>query len=254
MFKILALSGLILFSIGCSTGEPKRKEVSKRDRARMLIEIGNGALTEGDPTGALENYLRAEELEPNLPELHHSKALAFYAKHDLNTAIASAKRAVEIMPNYADANNTLGKFLIDAEKYDEALVPLEVAAKDPLYREAYKAWTNLGIIKYKKEDFSKAEEMMTHAIQESPLRSCIAYYYRGHIKLRANHMDEAIKDYSQATQKICANFADAQYALGVAYHRNQKYDLARKTFLEIQKRFPKSKFAELAIEQLRNIP
>ena len=84
--------------------------------------------------------------------------------------------------------------------------------------------------------------------------SCVAYYYRGHLNLRENRFKEASRDYEHATQKFCAGFADAHFALGVAYLRNKQYDLARKKFLEIKQRYPNTEMADQAMDRLRYIP
>jgi Tfp pilus assembly protein PilF len=247
---------IFLMSLGmaCATTERGSKSLTQSERAKMLVEVGNGALLEGDPTGALQSFSQAEKEDPNLPELHHSKALAFYAKHDLNKALSSARKAILLKPDYAAANTTLGKLLIDAGKYDEAQIPLKLAAQDPLNRDSYKSWTNLGIIKYRQGDFLKADSFMNQAIQNAPQVACVAYYYRGHLKLRESHFGEAIENYALATKRFCANFGDAYLALGIAYQRDRQYELARKTLLEVQKRYPNTKLAERALDQLKFIP
>ena len=186
--------------------------------------------------------------------LHHSKALAYFAKHDLPAAIESAKRAVELNSNYSDANNTLGKLLMDAKRYQEAVPFLTAAAKDSLYRDSYKAWTNLGILKYRLEEFHLASTYFDRAILDAPDRSCVAYYFRGQIKQRNYKLSEAIEDLSRATKKLCANYGEAQLALGLAYQKNRDYNSARKTFLEVQKRYPDTKWAQQAMDQLKYLP
>lgn len=248
--------GFILISVwvlGCSSVSTQ-KEYSKTERARMLIEVANGALVEGDPTGALQTLIRAKEEDPNLPELYHSMAIAYFLKHDLNTALLYANRAVELKPNYSDANNTLGKLLIDASQYERASSPLLKAARDPLYREAYKAWTNLGILKYRVGELHSARTYLERAILEAPEQACIAYYYRGQIEQGNQKLKEAIEDYSRATKRFCSNSSDAHYALGLAYEKNREYSLARKTFIEIHKRYPNTKVAEQALDQLKYLP
>src|SRR4051794_26777065 len=103
-----AVIGVSLALASCASG-PKKVELTDTERARNLVNLANGAIMENDPTGALQTLLEAEALDPKLPELHHSKALAFHLKHDDAKAIAEARRAVELKPNYAEANNTLGK-------------------------------------------------------------------------------------------------------------------------------------------------
>ena len=248
----------VIFGAGCAstvtTSTHTNKVYTRTDRARMLVEVANGALAEGDPTGALQSLLKAEQEDDRLPELYHSKALAFYAKHDLESAVESAQKAVEIKPNYADANNTLGKLLLDQGRFKDAAGPLQVAGKDPLYRESYKAWTNLGISEYRQGHFAQSQIFLDRAIQDSPTLSCIAHYYRGHINLKKQAVKEAIYDYRQATIKFCANFGDAQFALGLAYGQDKQYAKARKTFLEVQERHPRTALSERALAQLKTIP
>ncbi len=243
---------------GCATtvveNAQPTKVYSNTEKARMIVEIANGALAEADPTGALQHLARAESMDENLPELHHSKALAYYGKKDLNNAIKSAKRAVEIKPNYSDANNTLGKLLMDAGQNSQAEIHLQVAANDALNREAYKALTNLGIIHYRQSHVELAQKYFDRAITESPNLACVAYYYRGNIEQDRRNFVAAIDAYSSATKKTCAQFVDAQFALGMAYTRNGQMTEAKSMFLDISKRYPKTAIGEKAMEQLRYLP
>lgn len=246
---------LVLVLGACSSPETApHKEYTENEKAKLLVEVANGALAEGDWTGALQYLARAERLNKDMPELYHSRALAMYKKHDLKAAIEAAKKAIEIRPEYPEANSTLGKLLMEASLYKEAVPHLEKAANNPLYRDAYKALSNLGILKYRLGEYLQAETYFNRAIQDSPMEACIARYYRGHIKLRNSLYQEAIQDYSDATKKLCTSFGDAHLALGIAYEKNRQYDLARKTFLEIQRRYPNTKLAEQAVDQLKYLP
>jgi TolA-binding protein len=100
----------------------------------------------------------------------------------------------------------------------------------------------------------QAEQYFTRSIQGFPAASCIAYYYRGHLRMKASRLKEAIKDYDQASQKACAGFADAQLALGMAYEQSKQYQLARKKYVEIQSRYPNTAAAEQAVSHLRYLP
>jgi Tfp pilus assembly protein PilF len=220
----------------------------------MMVDIANGALLEGDPTGALQNLRQAESYDPNLAQIYHSRAIAFFRKNDLISAVQSARRAVEILPAFSDANNTLGRLLMDLGKYDEAIKPLQLAANDSFYRDAYKAWTNLGILKYNQGEYLVAEAFLTRAIVDSPQSACVAHYYRGQIEVQDTRVKEAIGDFHEATKRFCAHFADAHLALGMAFQKNRQYEDARKTFLEIQKLYPNTKNAERALSQLKYLP
>ena len=262
-FKVLGLpihSILLFLPIhlliiqGCATRGPVPRVLTKVEKARMFVEIANGALVEGDPTAALQAIDRAEAVDTSLAELYHTKALAFYVKHDLNTAIKSGRKAVSMRPTYSDAKNTLGKLLLEAGKFEEAIEPLSEAANDPLYNDTYKAWTNLGILKYRKSEFTLSARYFDHAVQDAPGRSCIAHYYLGHIRLKESRISDAIKEYDNSTKKLCARFKDGMLALGLAYQKDKQYQAARKTFLEIQKRYPNTQLADQAMDHLKYLP
>lgn len=249
----LSLSLILGMAAGCASS-PSKPEQSKTERAKMLVQMGNAAYYDGDLTGALSALLDAERDDPTLPDLHHSKALVLHAKGERARALEEARIAVRLKPDYSEGNNTLGKLLLDEGKLDEAIPYLNLAAKDLLNREAFKAYTNLGILYYRKADFKKARENLDHAIRNSAEGACIAYYYRGHLKIRDSRFREAIDDYEKASRNFCGSFADAHLALGVALKRNGQVDQARKKFLEIQQQFPSTRVAEQAIGQLRRMP
>ncbi len=240
--------------LGCSSSKITAKEYTRTERALLVVDIANGALLEGDSVGALQNLAQAERIDPNLPEIYHTKAIAFFMKKDLASALQAARRAVEIAPHFSDANNTLGRLLMDLGRYDEAIKPLELAANDSLYRDAYKAWTNLGILKFKLREFAQAESFLSRAIIESPRSACVAHYFRGQIESQSSRMKVAIEDFREAMKRMCAHFSEAHMALGMAYQKNKQYEDARKTFLEIQKLYPNTKYSEMALSQIKYLP
>jgi Tfp pilus assembly protein PilF len=250
--SFLAL-GLAIFLSSCASGE-KKKELTSTERARLFVDLANGALNEGDPTGCLQHLVTAEGIDRSLPELHHTRALAFHVKKDTTRALISARKAVELDEHYSDAKTTLGRLLMESGRNSEAIPYLETAAGDALYRDSFKAATNLGILHYRNGDYSKASVFLKKAVQDSPLRACHAYFYLGHIGLKQGRFEEAARSYDRATQKFCASFGDAHVALGIAYERGRKYDLARKKFLDIQSAFPGTKFADQAVEHLKFLP
>ena len=254
--RYLLLSAVLILPwvlYGCAQSSPK-PELTHTERARLYLDFANAELADGDPTGALESLLKAEDEDSDLPEIYHSKGLVFHAKHDDVTAIFEVKKALAMNPNYAEANNTLGTLLLDQGKFDEAIAPLSVAAKNPLYRDAYKAYTSLGIGYYRGGQILKAEQSLNRAILNAPTMACIAYFYRGHVRMRDHRLPAAIRDYDQATRKSCAGFADAHLALGIAYQQNRQFDLARKKFLEVEQRFPDTNLAEQAVRHMRYLP
>jgi len=255
MRKLDVVAACLTLLAGCATGgDETRRKLSGMERARLLVEVANGALMEGDPVGALQNLSAAEQLDGSLPELFHTKALALATRHDRAGALQAAEKAVSLRPDYAEANNTLGRLLIDDNQLARAEAPLMKAARDALYRESYKAETNLGILYYRNGKYKKSVARLDRAILLSPQVSCIAYYYRGHIKMRESRVLEAVDDYQRASQKICGKFADAHLALGIAHERNGEVFKARRKYLDLTEHFAASPAARQAMERLRRLP
>lgn len=249
----LALLLVLSFS-ACSTLSGDKKPLSSEDRARLHVEIANGAFRENDLPVAFEHLTLAEAENADVPEIYHTRGLLYARRKDFAKALEEVRQAVKLKPDYPDANNTLGKLLIDLGKLDEARAPLEKAAQDPLYREAYKPMTNLGILYYRKGEYTKAKTYLDEAIQAAPQRACVAYYYRGHVSLRSTRFQDAIRDYDTATKRFCTSFADAHLALGIAFEHSRQYDRARKKYLEVQERFPNTPVSEQALSKLRTLP
>ncbi len=246
------LSIVLLGAVSCSS-TPK-KTVSTEEHARLLVNIANAQFQEGDPTGALQVLEQAEAENPKIPDLYHTRALCYFAKKDYPQAIASVKKALALRPDYPDAQTTLGKFYLDTGRYADAKAILAAPAKNALYRDSFKAWTNLGIISYREGEIVEAEKQFTHAIDQAPAQACIAYYYRGHIGLKKGQLQQAIRDYDQATKRICGGFSDAHLALGIAYESAKQYEKARKKYLETSQKFAGTEVADRAMNNLKRIP
>lgn len=252
--KKVKVLGLALAFLAGACAETTKKSASPEDRARLLLDVAVAALQEGDAIDALERLFEAERLAPNVAEVHHCKALAYLAKRDSENALISARRAIEIAPNFSDALTTLGKILMDTGRLGEAATYLRKAVNDPIYRGAFKARTSLGIIAYRHADYENAQKHFDQAILEAPENACVARYYRGHLALQKGRYAKAIKDYKDATTKLCGRFSEAHFALGVALTRNREFDKARKKFVEITQLYPDTPIADKAKERLRYLP
>lgn len=252
-WALFVLSLFVLGGLGCAaTG--KKKTPSKEERAQILVQLAFGTLTDGDPTGALQKLKEAEALDDESSDLYHVRALAYYFKKDFENAISASQKAIQLKPDFSGAKTTLGVILLETGRMNEAIGHLTEAANDGLNREAFKALTALGIIQYKNLNFEKSQEFMTRAINADPVSSCKAYYYRGHIHLKDGNLSKALKDYDHATKMVCGGFADAYLAKGIAYERSKNYEEAKKVFLMVHQRFPKTEIAEQAMTHYRGLP
>lgn len=252
--KVLFLMPVVfIMAVACASSGEKR-ELSNQEKARLMVNIANGALLEGDPTSALEYLIRAEKIDQTLPELYHSKALALFAKSDRVGAVDAARRAVKLKPDYSEANNTLGKLLLDQNDLTQAEPALSRAANDPLYRDSPKARTNLGILYYRLKRWDEAKRQLDLAVDGNDQTACIAHFYRGNLLFEKGRYRQSLPDYQEATKKLCGNYSDAHFALALAYEKSEKYDDARKKYLEVNQLYPNTEIAQKAMQRLRGLP
>ncbi len=212
------------------------------------------AFGENDYASTFQNLDKAKEFDSSLPEIDHPPGTHFLPKKEMERALYFAKKSIELKPDYSDANNTVGKFLLDMGRSEEAVPYLQKAAGDVKYQDAYKPLTNLGILYYRKGDFEQSKNHFKKAALTDANRSCVASYYLGHLSMRTGKLQDAVQNYDRATRRFCGAFADAHLALGIAYQRGKQFDLARKKFLDLKQRFPETSVAEQAMKHLRELP
>ncbi|MBN21797.1 MAG: hypothetical protein CL678_10985 [Bdellovibrionaceae bacterium] len=247
------ICGLSLF--GCASSRKKSvDDLSARERSSLYLNIANGSLVEQDPTGALMHLQKAEKEDPTFAQVHHVKALAYYAKHDLGAAIESARKALSIEPKFSAARTTLAKLLLDQKKYDEAIEVVLPASKDLLYRNSYKAKTILGMAYYHKKIYKDSLTAFNAAILEKPEHACVAHFFRGTIRFRLKKYLLAEKDFKKSIQNNCSSFAKAHFALGMTLKKTNKTKEAKLKFIEIQQLFPDSQFAKKAMKEVSLLP
>lgn len=246
------LLGLVLLA-SCATTQEK-KPLTSHEKAVLFLQSGNAALSEGDIVGALQALQTAEDFDPTIPEIYLTRAVALSNKGDLVLSVESAKRALELDPKNSAANNTLGGLLLDQGRYKEAEPYLLKAENDILFREAFKAATNLGNLHYSLGNNKEARLHYDRAIRERPDVACQAYYGRGNLSVKEGNLKLAIQDFDRSIKKSCAKFGEGHLALGMAYARNKEYDRAKRKFLEIKQVFADTRFADRAMEQLRYLP
>jgi len=245
---------LAIGMVSCSSTPKSGQHLTGKARAELLLNLAGADLTENDPTGALISLNEAKEIDDSLPEEYYLFALAYYQKHETKLAIESARKAIQLKPDFSSAKNTLGKILLDQGKYAEAQKYLLEAASDLTARDAFIPKTNLGILYYQKMNFPEATHWLSLAIEDGKDAACMAYYYRGRIHLQQNELEDARRDLIKGSRNACSKFTDAHIAYGQTLIRMKKYQEARAKLLEIQQLFPDTDAATKATAYLRDLP
>ncbi len=256
---ITLAGGLAAMSLTACSSAPKSSAGAvmsddKPSRGDLLIRAADGANSEGDIVGALQLLNDAEKEVPKSAALHFVRATSFYYRKDFSLAETSLKRSLQLDPKYSPAHNMLGKIYLDQGKRELAEKHLRLAAEDLLFRDGYKAWTNLGVLFYRAGDDEKARDSLNRAIMLGGFDACVARYFVGHIEMKSSRFKEAIQQYADSTRRQCGTFVEGHMALATAYERSRQFELARKKYLEIRDLFPNSPYAEQAFLSLSKLP
>jgi tetratricopeptide (TPR) repeat protein len=147
-----------------------------------------------DYRGAILNYSKAIEINPNYADAYNFRGRAKGQLQDYRGAIADHSKAIEINPNYADAYQNRGIFKIKLEDYGGAMADLSKAIEINPNTAAY---SNRGNLKIKLEDFEGAIADLSIAIAINP-NSEASYFLRGLAKLILGQIDSGCLDLSKA--------------------------------------------------------
>jgi tetratricopeptide (TPR) repeat protein len=159
-----------------------------------------------DHLGALADYNRAIQIDPNNADFYFSRGNVKYIElNDPKGALADYNRAIQIDPNN-DAYLNRGNVKRDLNDPKGALADFSHVIQIKPNDES--AYINRGHLKYSEGDYRGALADYNRVVQINP-KDEMAYFGRGNVKhYYLNDTKGALADYSRAV-KIFPNFAEA---------------------------------------------
>jgi adenylate cyclase len=148
---------------------------------RIAHRNGWSNLPERSLDTAYDLVVKALELEETLPQVHFVKSLVHRERKELKLAIASAERAIDLDPNYADALVALASILCYGGKSAEGLALMERAKRlNPHYPSHYPF--HEGQCYFVKANYAEAINAFDRAAEQTPDSQ------RVHVWLAASHI------------------------------------------------------------------
>ena len=226
---------------GASGPDGERQSESEYDVARDLF------LARHDPRGALSHVQKAVELNDENADAYHFMALLylyFCAAFDdgcrLPEADKAARRAVQLRPEFREAQNTLGVVLIQEKKYDDAVAVLLPLANDILYQSPWDAWGNLGQAYLEKgkgrrsDRGAPAQHRLRAALLRRKFSFGLAYEKKGDLTAAREALSRAV----ETNRPECQGLQDAFEARARVYSKSKNCDLAKTDWTDVGKSRP----------------
>ena len=150
------------FLYECDMNEQNAREVSLHYFQRAYYAQMRGALAE-----AIDLYKRSIEVYPTA-EAHTFLGWAYSFQGKYEGAIRECLVAIEIDPDFGNPYNDIGAYLIELERFDQAIHWLEKAVKAKRYESRCFPYYNLGRVYEKKWEWRKAITYYDSALRENP--------------------------------------------------------------------------------------
>jgi Tfp pilus assembly protein PilF len=139
----------------------------RETQAQLQFQEAFEAQMSGDYDRAVELYRGSIALHPTA-EAHTFLGWTYHFQGKIDEAIAECKRAIEIDPDFGNPYNDIGAYLIDLDRYDEAIPWLEQATQAKRYEPRHFPYFNLGRVYLAKGMINRARELFQKSLALEP--------------------------------------------------------------------------------------
>ena len=190
------------------------QEAATSKFAETFNGLGNALLALGQLDNAVASYRRALELKPDFAEAFSNLGSALLAFGQLNDSVANCRQALAIKPDFADAHYNLGNALQISGQFDNAVASYRRTLElRPDYAEAH---CNLGHALQALGQLDNALASYRRALELKP-NFVKAHCNLGNALQALGQLDNAVACFRRALE-IKPNFPDGRMNLGNALH------------------------------------
>jgi tetratricopeptide (TPR) repeat protein len=209
--------------------ELKKHVLENNGKDIFYKNIGYELYLTGDREGAIENYNRAIELNPNYAEAYLNRAETYYQLEDYHQVITDYSEVIRINSYNGSFYIWRGEALSRLGEYDRAILDYSEAIR--INPQDYICYIWRGEIRLRVEDYRGAIEDYSMAIvlgntkKEDSLAIYVldsVYFNRGNARYFLGEYREALDDYSQAIA-INPNYAEAYLKRAIVHYKLGDY-------------------------------
>ncbi len=200
-----------------------------------IYRFGLTQLEEGDIENAINTFRKVLELNPGYALAHSSLGYIYLQRENDTLALASFERALDLDSRLAAAHNGRGMVLAkDSQRHREALRSFERALElEPDYLQAH---YNLGTTRTEMDDMRGAREAFEAILAIEPDFSDV-HYRLGLLAIEAEDLTEAEEEF-RAQYRLTPNHRENRLELGRVYFLSERYSDAENMLLPMVNQFP----------------
>jgi type IV pilus assembly protein PilF len=253
--RLAQLAALLIASGALASCGPAATRVDP-DASQKRYLLGADYFNKGLVEPALEELMKAVELDPNNPDAHNLLGLVWLRKgaeaeelsirnqclkgealtlekQEADTQFKKAeeqlRKAITLKQDFSEARNNLAVVMIHFGRYDEAVQLEEKALSNIVYREPYAAEGNLGQAYLEKHDFVRAAKALRQALFEQP-KFCVGRYRLAKVYYEQQDWDHAAEEIEQVTNDKACPIQEAYHLAGMVALRREDRDKASRMF------------------------
>ena len=180
----------------------------------------------GDFEKAEKNYIRAQELNPELPQVYINLADIYYRQKDMASGVGLMMTGLSYLPDNLVLRHYLARFYMEDAKLDLAIDELaNILEKQP---DNYDVYYDLGKVHFELGNYACAIENFENVLEyksENPL----IYYYLGEAYEANDEIDKAISNFLKTIARNEA-FSPAYKKVAILFMARGDYEDAIEYF------------------------
>ena len=190
--KVWLIFLIPFFLVSCTSNEKKNK-----DMAHYHFKLGVSLSSKGQISRSLDQFLKANKLDPNNPLILNHLGMAYYFLKEYEHSILTFKSALKKNPDYSEVHNNLGRVYVEINDFKQARYYLLKAATDLTYSHKDKVWLNMGLSYFFEGNYRESAFYFSKAFEQNNM-NCLAYNYYGRSQMELKKFKQAVQSFNKA--------------------------------------------------------